>query len=77
MVLAKCFVGNLIKIGTSALQSNFSWVTNGKYIFCLPDHLQVKDTDEILKYQLDIRHKPCNFVEIMSIVRAIFYRSKN
>ena len=56
------------KINTSALQSRaLAGVACGKYIFCLPGSPSAcKDGwDEILKYQLDIRHKPCNFVEIM------------
>ena len=56
------------KIGTSALQSRaLAGVTKGKYIFCLPGSPSAcKDGwDQILVHQLDIRHKPCNFVEIM------------
>ena len=57
------------KIGTSTIQSRaIGTVSKGKYIFCLPGSTNAcKDGwDKILKYQLDIRHKPCNFVEIMS-----------
>ena len=56
------------KIGTSTIQSRATAGTkNGKYIFCLPGSPSAcKDAwEEILKFQLDIRHKPCNFVEIM------------
>jgi molybdenum cofactor biosynthesis protein B len=56
------------KIGTSTLQSRAcAGLAGGTYIFCLPGSTgAVKDGwDGILKYQLDIRHKPCNFVEIM------------
>ena len=56
------------KIGTSTLQSRAcAGLTKGTYIFALPGSTgAVKDGwDGILKYQLDIRHKPCNFVEIM------------
>ena len=56
------------KIGTSTLQSRAcAGVAGGTYIFALPgSNGAVKDGwDGILKYQLDIRHKPCNFVEIM------------
>ena len=56
------------KIGTSTIQSRSTAGTkNGKYIFCLPGSPSAcKDAwEEILKFQLDIRHKPCNFVEIM------------
>ena len=56
------------KIGTSSLQSRaLAGVSNGTYIFCLPGSPSAcKDGwDDILVYQLDIRHKPCNFVEIM------------
>ena len=54
-------------IGTSALQSRACAVlANGKYIFALPGSSGgVTDAwDGILKYQLDINHKPCNFVEL-------------
>ena len=54
-------------IGTSAMQSRACAVlANGKYIFALPGSSGgVTDAwDEILKYQLDINHKPCNFVEL-------------
>ena len=56
------------KIGTSALQSSaLAGVTNGPYIFCLPGSPSActDGWDDILVHQLDIRHKPCNFVEIM------------
>ena len=56
------------KIGTSAIQSRaVAALINSTYIFCLPGSTGAcKDGwDEILQYQLDIRHKPCNFVEIM------------
>ena len=56
------------KIGTSAIQSRaLAALINTTYVFCLPGSKGAcKDGwDEILKYQLDIRHRPCNFVEIM------------
>lgn len=56
------------KIGTSTIQSRaIAGTKNGKYIFCLPGSPSAcKDAwENILKYQLDIRHKPCNFLEIM------------
>ena len=54
-------------VGTSTIQSRaFAVLANGKYIFVLPGSSGgVKDAwDGILKYQLDINHKPCNFVEL-------------
>ncbi|MBA1337344.1 MAG: molybdenum cofactor biosynthesis protein B [Pelagibacterales bacterium] len=54
-------------VGTSAMQSRACAVlSNGKYIFALPGSSGgVTDAwDGILKYQLDINHKPCNFVEL-------------
>tara|TARA_B100000029_G_scaffold415190_1_gene418853 strand:- start:216 stop:716 length:501 start_codon:yes stop_codon:yes gene_type:complete len=54
-------------VGTSAMQSRACAVlANGKYIFALPGSSGgVTDAwDKILKYQLDINHKPCNFVEL-------------
>ena len=56
------------KIGTSSIQSRaLAGVSNGTYIFCLPGSPSAcRDAwDQILIHQLDIRHKPCNFVEIM------------
>tara|TARA_B100000579_G_C22617471_1_gene750280 strand:- start:258 stop:758 length:501 start_codon:yes stop_codon:yes gene_type:complete len=54
-------------VGTSAMQSRACAVlAGGKYIFALPGSSGgVTDAwDSILKYQLDINHKPCNFVEL-------------
>ena len=69
------------KIGTSALQSRaLAGVSNGTYIFCLPGSPSAcKDGwDDILAYQLDIRHKPCNFIEIMPRLKEHEnYRVKN
>jgi molybdenum cofactor biosynthesis protein B len=59
---------SLAKIGTSAVQSRATaGVANGTYLFALPGSPGAcKDAwDEILVKQLDYRHKPCNFVEIM------------
>ena len=56
------------KIGTSTIQSRaLAGVSNGTYIFILPGSPSAcKDAwDEILVHQLDYRHKPCNFVEII------------
>ena len=58
---------SLKTVGTSAIQSRACAVlSNGKYIFALPGSSGgVTDAwDEILKHQLDINHKPCNFVEL-------------
>ena len=56
------------KIKTSTVQSRAcAGVANGTYLFALPGSTGAcKDGwDEILKDQLDIRHKPCNLVELM------------
>ncbi|MBM2291882.1 molybdenum cofactor biosynthesis protein B [Sulfitobacter pseudonitzschiae] len=56
------------KIGTSAVQSRATGgVAGGTYLFALPGSPGAcKDAwDEILVKQLDFRHRPCNFVEIM------------
>ena len=56
------------KIGTSTIQSRaVAGVSNGTYIFVLPGSPSAcRDAwDNILSHQLDYRHKPCNFVEIM------------
>lgn len=55
-------------IGTSTIQSRAcAGVARGTYIFALPGSTgAVKDAwDGILKDQLDSRHRPCNFVELM------------
>ena len=54
-------------VGTSSIQSRACAVlAKGKYIFVLPGSSGgVTDAwDKILKFQLDINHKPCNFVEL-------------
>ena len=56
------------KIGTSTVQSRATGgIANGTYLFALPGSSgAVTDGwDLILKEQLDIRHQPCNFVELM------------
>jgi molybdenum cofactor biosynthesis protein B len=56
------------KIGTSAVQSRATGgVAGGTYLFALPGSPGAcRDAwDEILKWQLDYRHRPCNLVEIM------------
>jgi len=56
------------KIGTSTIQSRaVAGVAGGTYLFALPGSPSAcRDAwDEILRYQLDVRHRPCNFVEIM------------
>lgn len=56
------------KIGTSAVQSRATGgVANGTYLFALPGSPGAcRDAwDDILERQLDYRHKPCNFVEIL------------
>ena len=55
------------KIGTSSLQSRaLGGLAKNKFIFALPGSPSAcKDAwDEILKYQLDSRTKPCNLVEL-------------
>ncbi|MEI9926778.1 MAG: molybdenum cofactor biosynthesis protein B [Sphingomonas sp.] len=56
------------KIGTSTIQSRAcAGVARGTYIFALPGSTGavIDGWDGILKDQLDIRHRPCNFVELM------------
>ena len=58
---------SLKTVGTSSIQSRACAVlAKGKYVFALPGSSGgVTDAwDGILKYQLDINHKPCNFVEL-------------
>tara|TARA_B100001057_G_scaffold483842_1_gene561114 strand:- start:521 stop:1021 length:501 start_codon:yes stop_codon:yes gene_type:complete len=59
---------SLKSVGTSSIQSRACAVlANGKYIFALPGSSGgVTDAwDGILKYQLDINNKPCNFIELL------------
>lgn len=56
------------KIGTSTIQSRATaGVAGGTYLFALPGSRgAVKDAwDGILREQLDIRHRPCNFAELL------------
>jgi molybdenum cofactor biosynthesis protein B len=60
------------KIGTSALQSRATAVVaRGTYLFALPGSTgAVRDGwDMILEPQLDIRHQPCNFAELLPRLR--------
>ena len=55
-------------VGTSAIQSRACAVlAKGKYVFALPGSSGgVTDAwDKILVHQLNIKHKPCNFVELL------------
>ena len=59
---------SLESIGTSTIQSRACAVlASGTYIFALPgSNGAVRDGwDRILSDQLDSRHKPCNFVDLM------------
>ena len=59
---------SMAKIGTSAVQSRAcAGVAGGTYLFALPGSPGAcrDGWDEILQAQLDYRHLPCNFVEIM------------
>jgi molybdopterin adenylyltransferase len=60
------------KIGTSTIQSRATaGVARGTYLFALPGSTGAcKDAwDDILVWQLDIRYRPCNFVEMMPRLR--------
>tara|TARA_Y100001936_G_C15848361_1_gene545831 strand:+ start:38 stop:568 length:531 start_codon:yes stop_codon:yes gene_type:complete len=62
------------KIGTSTIQSRaVAGLINHTYVFALPGSPSAcKDGwDEILKFQLDIRHKPCNFIELIPRLKEI------
>jgi molybdenum cofactor biosynthesis protein B len=68
------------KIGTSTIQSRATaGVAGATLIFCLPGSPGAcKDAwDEILRPQLDYRHMPCNFVEIMPRLDEHLQRSKD
>jgi molybdenum cofactor biosynthesis protein B len=69
----------LKSIGTSTVQSRATaGVANGTYLFALPGSTgAVKDGwDEILRYQLDARHSPCNFVELMPRLKEHVRKAK-
>lgn len=56
------------KIKTSTIQSRaVGGVAGGTYLFALPGSPSAARDgwEEILKWQLDYRHKPCNLVELM------------
>ncbi|HTR16915.1 MAG TPA: molybdenum cofactor biosynthesis protein B [Acetobacteraceae bacterium] len=60
------------KIGTSAMQSRaLGGVAGGTYLFALPGSpgAVADGWDEILLWQLDSRHRPCNLVELMPRLR--------
>ncbi|MBD2326254.1 molybdenum cofactor biosynthesis protein B [Alkalinema sp. FACHB-956] len=55
-------------IKTSTIQSRaIAGVANGTYLFCLPGSTGACQTawDHILKDQLDARHRPCNFADLL------------
>lgn len=63
---------SLQEIGTSTIQSRaIGGIANGTLIFCLPGSTGACRTawEQILKFQLDINNRPCNFVEIMPRLR--------
>jgi molybdenum cofactor biosynthesis protein B len=67
------------KIGTSTVQSRATaGVAKGKYVFCLPGSPGAcrDGWDHILRDQLDYRHMPCNFVEIMPRLEEHLRRRK-
>ncbi|GFZ99854.1 molybdenum cofactor biosynthesis protein B [Elstera cyanobacteriorum] len=60
------------KIGTSTIQSRATGgLARGTYLFALPGSTSAcrDGWDEILRWQLDARHKPCNLVELMPRLR--------
>jgi molybdopterin adenylyltransferase len=67
------------KINTSTIQSRATaGVVQGKYVFCLPGSPGAcrDGWDEILVHQLDYRHHPCNFIEILPRLDEHLRRSK-
>jgi len=62
------------EIKTSTIQSRaIGGLSNSTLIFCLPGSTGACMTawDKVLKDQLDINHKPCNFVEIMPRIKEV------
>jgi molybdopterin adenylyltransferase len=67
------------KIGSSTVQSRATAGTaKSTFIFCLPGSPGAcRDAwDEILVHQLDLRHRPCNFVEILPRLSEHLKRAK-
>ena len=61
------------QIGTSTIQSRAEGaLCGGTYVFLLPGSPRAVTLamDEILLPQLDVRHKPCNFVELLPRIRT-------
>ena len=59
---------SLKTVGTSSIQSRACAIlAKGKYIFALPGSSGgvIDAWDQILIHQLDVNHKPCNFVELL------------
>ena len=55
------------EIGTSSLQSRaLAGVANATVIFCVPGSPNACETawTRLIRYQLDIEHKPCNLVQL-------------
>ncbi len=68
------------KIGPSTVQSRATaGVAKGKFVFCLPGSPGAcRDAWEgILEAQLDYRHQPCNFIEIMPRLEEHLQRRKD
>ncbi|RTE65215.1 molybdenum cofactor biosynthesis protein B [Amphritea opalescens] len=62
------------EIGTSTIQSRaFAGVANRTLIFCMPGSTGACKTawNGIIREQLDARHRPCNFVEMVMTSRAV------
>ena len=60
------------KIGASTIQSRATGgMANATYLFALPGSPSAcrDGWDEILRFQLDIRYRPCNLVELMPRLR--------
>lgn len=60
------------EIGISTVQSRaLAGVANGTYIFCLPGSSGACRTgwEKILQIQLDARHRPCNFADLLGRLR--------
>ena len=67
------------KIKSSTIQSRATaGVANSTFIFCVPGSPGAcRDAwDEILVHQFDLRHRPCNFVEIMPRLDEHLKRAK-
>ena len=61
------------EIGTSTIQSRAdAWICDDTFVFVLPGSTGAcrLAMDDILRQQLDVRHRPCNFIELLPRIKS-------